>query len=375
MKYKNIYGVITFAIVLCWALWNYKESLWLLGKFYAVIKPFVIGLSLAFIVNVMMVQLEHGYTKLLPMNKASRFCRPVCLVLSLAIITAFLAFTVMMVIPQLHDSVRTLIKTLPSAVDSLNVFLKQKTKELYIYSDLIQWVQQHANEWYKTIIDYLQSNKSVLLNRTMNATASIVDLVADFVIGIVASIYLLLEKEKNCRSLKRMVYAFCSKERADYLLYVGNVADRIFTGFVSGQVVEVLILGLLYFIGMLLCGFPYAFTISVLVAVLGLIPLIGTFISFIIGCFLILVAAPAKIWLFCLFFFVLQRIEGDLLYPKIVGKAVGLSELWVLIAVTIGASLGGILGMIISVPLCSVVYTLLAQKVKGKLEKKNLQDL
>ena len=130
MKYKNIYGVITFAIVLCWALWNYKESLWLLGKLYAVIKPFI--------VNVMMVQLEHGYTKLLPMNKASRFCRPVCLVLSLAIITAFLAFTVMMVIPQLHDSVRTLIKTLPSAVDSLNVFLKQKTKVLYIYSDLIQ---------------------------------------------------------------------------------------------------------------------------------------------------------------------------------------------------------------------------------------------
>ena len=126
---------------------------------------------------------------------------------------------------------------------------------------------------------------------------------------------------------------------------------------------------------MTLFGFPYATVISLMVAVLSLIPILGTFISALIGCFLILVAAPEKIWYFIILYFVLQRVEGDLLYPKIVGKAVGLSELWVLAAVTIGASLGGIAGMIICVPLFSVLYALLAEKVKRLLEEKNLRNL
>lgn len=372
---KNIYKLITFTVILCWGLWNYKESLWLLGKLYSIVQPFIIGLFIAFIINVLMVKIEYLYQKILKKEYFLKWKRLVCLTISILIITMFLVFTVVMVIPQLHDSFRTLVKMLPSAWDNFNIFLKQRTANMDLYADVIREIQKHISDAYQILIDYLQNNKNTLLSQTFNATASIVELITSFVIGVVAAIYLLLEKEQRLHNVKRAMYAFCSKKRADYLMEAAGITNKIFTGFVAGQIFEVMILGLLYFVGMLILGFPYAFTISILVSVLGLIPLIGTFISFLIGVFLILVAAPAKIWLFCLFFIILQRIEGDLLYPKIVGKAVGLSELWVLAAVAVGGSIGGILGMIIGVPVCSVIYALLSKEVEQRLLDKKMGDL
>lgn len=372
---KNIYKVITFAVILCWSLWNYQESLWLLGRCYSIVQPFFIGLFIAFIINVLLVKLENIYARLLTKKIFSDWKRSICLVMSIAIILAVVAFTVLMVIPQLHDTFKALAKMLPGAWERFNLFMQQKTAAMTSYADFLQQAQSYATEGYKNLLAYLQDNKNTLLSQTFDATASLIEMLTSFVIGIVVAIYFLLEKEQLLRNIKRTLYAFCSPGRAAYLMEAGGIANRIFTDFVSGQIVEVLLLGLLYFIGMLVLGLPYAFTISVLVAILGLIPLIGTFISFIIGGFLILVAAPAKFWLFCVFFLALQRIEGDLLYPKIVGKAVGLSGLWVLAAVAVGGSLGGILGMVISVPACSVLYTLVTNEVEARLQQKKLQDL
>ena len=237
------------------------------------------------------------------------------------------------------------------------------------------FVQAQAKEIYHTLLNYLQNNKRLLLEQTVSATASLLEVLTNCVIGFVAAVYCLLEKHRLVRNFKRVLFAFCSKERAAYVLHVLQTSEKIFRGFVSGQLVVALLLGVMYFVSMTLFGFPYATVISLMVAVLSLIPILGTFISALIGCFLILVAAPEKIWYFIILYFVLQRVEGDLLYPKIVGKAVGLSELWVLAAVTIGASLGGIAGMIICVPLFSVLYALLAEKVKRLLEEKNLRNL
>ena len=225
------------------------------------------------------------------------------------------------------------------------------------------------------MLNYLQNNKRLLLEQTFLATASVLEVLASCVIGFVVAIYCLLEKHRLVRNFKCVIFAFCSKERAAYILHVLQTAEQIFRGFVGGQLVVALLLGVMYFVGMTLCGFPYTTVISLLVAVLSLIPILGTLISALIGCFLILVAAPEKIWYFIILYIVLQRIEADLLYPKIVGKAVGLSELWVLAAVTIGASLGGVAGMIVCVPLFSVLYALLAEKVKHLLAEKNLSNL
>ena len=375
MQEKNPYGLLAFAIVLIWALWNYSASLHLLDGLYHMLLPFIIGACMAFIVNVLMTKLEVYWRRYLKHSVVSRFERPVCLLLSLVLIVGFLAFFVLTIVPELHASMKLLVKMLPPALAKLDAYLQQKAQELAFSPDELAFVQAQAKEIYHTLLNYLQNNKRLLLEQTVSATASLLEVLTNCVIGFVAAVYCLLEKHRLVRNFKRVLFAFCSKERAAYVLHVLQTSEQIFRGFVSGQLVVALLLGVMYFVSMTLFGFPYATVISLMVAVLSLIPILGTFISALIGCFLILVAAPEKIWYFIILYFVLQRVEGDLLYPKIVGKAVGLSELWVLAAVTIGASLGGIAGMIICVPLFSVLYALLAEKVKRLLEEKNLRNL
>lgn len=375
MQEKNPYGLLSFAIVLIWALWNYNASLHLLGGLYNILLPFIIGGCMAFIVNVLMTKLEVYWRRYLKHSVVSRFERPVCLLLSLVLIIGFLVFFVLTIVPELHASMKLLVKMLPPALAKLDAYLQQKAQELAFSPDELAFVQAQAKEIYHTLLNYLQNNKRLLLEQTVSATASLLEVLTNCVIGFVAAVYCLLEKHRLVRNFKRVLFAFCLKERAAYVLHVLQTSEQIFRGFVSGQLVVALLLGVMYFVSMTLFGFPYATVISLMVAVLSLIPILGTFISALIGCFLILVAAPEKIWYFIILYFVLQRVEGDLLYPKIVGKAVGLSELWVLAAVTIGASLGGIAGMIICVPLFSVLYALLAEKVKRLLEEKNLRNL
>ena len=314
-----------------------------------------------------MKKLEQYWRRIFKQSVVSRFERPVCLLLSLAIIIGFLAFFVLTIVPELHASMKMLVKMLPPALAKLNIYLQQKAQELSFSADELAVVQAQAKEVYQTMLNYLQNNKRLLLEQTFLATASVLEVLASCVIGFVVAIYCLLEKHRLARNFKCVIFAFCSKERAAYILHVLQTSEQIFRGFVGGQLVVALLLGVMYFVGMTV--------ISLLVAVLSLIPILGTLISALIGCFLILVAAPEKIWYFIILYIVLQRIEADLLYPKIVGKAVGLSELWVLAAVTIGASLGGVAGMIVCVPLFSVIYALMAEKVKRLLAEKNLSNL
>ena len=375
MQQKNIYRLVLFTAVLCWSLWNYKVSLGILGSAYDIIFPFLVGAFIAFIVNVLMVKLEHVWEFVFSKGPLLKIKRPACMVLSFLMMLAVLVFTVILVVPELQSSFRTLAKLIPPAMAKLNVILHEKAMQFNVSA--ADW-QQLYDQWMaiqNNIVQYIQTNKSLLLSRTWSATTSIVGVITELVIGFVAAVYLLLEKDELSQSARRTVYAFLSKDKADYVLSAARTTHEICTGFVGGQLLVAFLLGCMCFIGMLILGLPYALVISVLVGVLALIPIIGTFFSAAIGCFLIMVAAPEKIWYFIILFLVLQRIEGDLLYPRIVGKSVGLSELWVLAAVTIGASLGGIMGMILCVPFFSIIYRLFSQKVEAELQKKNLNDM
>lgn len=375
MQQKNIYRLVLFTAVLCWSLWNYKVSLGILGSAYDIIFPFLVGAFIAFIVNVLMVKLEHVWEFVFSKGPLLKIKRPACMVLSFLMMLAVLVFTVILVVPELQSSFRTLAKLIPPAMAKLNVILHEKAIQFNVSA--ADW-QQLYDQWMaiqNNIVQYIQTNKSLLLSRTWNATTSVVGVITELVIGFVAAVYLLLEKDELAQSARRTVYAFLSKDKADYVLSAARTTHEICTGFVGGQLLVAFLLGCMCFIGMLILGLPYALVISVLVGVLALIPIIGTFFSAAIGCFLIMVAAPEKIWYFIILFLVLQRIEGDLLYPRIVGKSVGLSELWVLAAVTIGASLGGIMGMILCVPFFSIIYRLFSQKVEAELQKKNLNDM
>lgn len=377
MKEKSIYPTAVFCVVLLWALWNYQVSLTIVSDFIDIIMPFIIGAAIAFIVNVLLEKVEFFWCGLFKRSNHVADClqRPICLLVSFLLIGAVAAFVLLLVVPEIHSSLKMLAAMLPAAMSKFNVYLQQKITSWNLSQDDIQYIQQQWLALYREVLSFLNNNKETLFRGTWHAATSFFYMTADIVIGFVFAVYVLLEKDFLCRNIKRALYAFCRKENADYVLEAVAASKRIFSDFVAGQIMEALILGALCFAGMLLLDLPYALVTSVLVAAMALIPILGTFISAGVGCFLTLVAAPDKIWWFILFFFILQRIEGDFLYPRIVGRAVGLSELFVLAAITVGGSIGGIIGIIISVPLCSIAGYLLEQKIALLLQKKNIQDI
>ena len=202
MKERNPYCLLAFAIVLIWALWNYNVSLKLLAGLYDILLPFVIGGCMAFIVNVLMNKLEQYWRIIFKQRVVSRFERPVCLLLSLAIIIGFLAFFVLTIVPELHASMKMLVKMLPPALAKLNIYLQQKAQELSFSADELAVVQAQAKEAYQTMLNYLQNNKRLLLEQTFLATASLLEVLASCVIGFVVAIYCLLEKHRLVRNFK-----------------------------------------------------------------------------------------------------------------------------------------------------------------------------
>lgn len=319
-------------ILFIWVLWRYEAALALLGFFCNLIMPFIIGGCLAFIVNVPLVHIERLWQKLFVRFSSDwpqKIKRPVCLIVTLTVIIGIVLIGGLKIGPDLHQSFNMIVKTLPKASAELTVSLKERWAELALSPDTLDYLQSQWSEFLRAVDTYWETNKTTLFYNTLNITTSLISLVSNIVIGVVFAVYLLLNKETISRQTRNMILAFCSGKRAAYLLDLGSAAHTIFSGYIGGQLLEAFCLGLLCLAGMLLLGLPYALSISVIVGFLAIIPIIGTIFSALLGLILIGLAAPGKIWLFILFFFVLQRIEGDILYPKIVGKSVGLSEIWV----------------------------------------------
>jgi predicted PurR-regulated permease PerM len=362
-------------ILFIWALWRYEAALALLGFFFNLIMPFIIGGCLAFIINVPLVHIERLWQKLFARFHSDwpqKVKRPVCLIVTLTVIIGVVLIGGLKIGPDLHQSFNMIVKTLPQASAEVTLSLKERWAELALSPDTLDYLQAQWSELLHALDTYWETNKTTLFYNTLNITTSIISLISNIVIGAVFAVYLLLSKEKIANQTRDLILAFCSSKRAAYLLDLGRAAHAIFSGYIGGQLLEAFCLGLLCLAGMLLLGLPYALSISVIVGFLAIIPIIGTIISALLGLILIGLAAPGKIWLFILFFFVLQRIEGDVLYPKIVGKSVGLSEIWVLAAITVGGSLAGVLGIIVSVPAASVLAYIFSQNVRQRLKEKDI---
>jgi len=209
-------------------------------------------------------------------------------------------------------------------------------------------------------------------NTVIGVVTTIFSAVFDACVVLILSIYMIINKEKLCRGVKKIVYATMKKERADSVVGHARLTNQIFTNFIRGQLVEAVILGLLCYVGMKILGIPYAAAVASLIAFTALIPVLGAYVGAFVGAFLIVLTSPVKALWFLVFIVVLQQIEGNLIYPKVVGKSVGLPGIFVLIAVMLGGSLFGIWGMLLGVPVTSVVYTITKQFVDKKLEKKHI---
>lgn len=362
---KRILLIIAFTVILIWAVYNHKLLFKYIGELYALISPFVIGLCIAYVVNVIMRPIERMWMKLLSRFKGKwveKLKRPICLLLSILLIIGIILAVVFLIIPELSESVSSLVSMIPSYVTEIESWWEALSKRLVKYG--VDLPQFNFNP--DKLIDFLKDGGTAVLNTTLSATTSIVTAVINFVLALAFSIYVLAQKETLKRQSKKVMSRLMKPEKMQKLLDMLDLINRTFTNFITGQLTEAVIIGVLCFIGMSIFRMPYAPAISVLVGFTALIPVFGAFIGTAIGAFLILLVKPIQAVWFVVFIIVLQQFEGNLIYPKVVGKSVGLPGIWVLVAVTIGGNAMGVVGMLISVPLCSVLYVVARNAVNGR---------
>ena len=332
---KRILLIITFTVVLIWGIYNHKLLLNYLGSVYALIRPFVIGLCMAYVVNVIMRPIERMWMKALSKCKGKwvkKLKRPICLLLSILLIIGIILAVVFLIMPELSDSVASLVSMIPSYAAEIEGWWDALSARLVKYGvDLPRFSFEPDK-----LIDFLKDGGTAVINTTLSATTSIVTAVINFVLALVFSVYVLAQKETLKRQSEKVLARIMKPERKKKLIALLALVNRTFTNFITGQLTEAVIIGALCFIGMAIFSMPYAPAISVLVGFTALIPVFGAFIGTAIGAFLILLVKPIQALWFIVFIIVLQQFEGNLIYPKVVGKSVGLPGIWVLVAVTIG---------------------------------------
>ena len=389
---KKIVGIVSFAILLNWGLKNTEFIGKLMGLAIGLVLPFLIGGSLASIINVPMRFLErklfdepYAKRKKIPQQKKNiperppiwwRMKRPLSLILSLILVIGVIFLGMFLIVPEIADSFSTIavsIKQFPEQVHRWSLQLMDYMPQIAVW--LEQLDQNMDIDWQKTIMEalsFLQNGAGNVLSTTFNVAASIFSGIVTGFLAIVFSFYLLLNKEKLGGQIKQILYAYMKDEHADYIVRVGRMANKTFSSFLSGQCIEAVILGSLFFVAMTIFRFPYALMISVLIAFTALIPVFGAFIGCIVGAFLILLLNPIQAIWFVVLFLVLQQFEGNVIYPKVVGGSVGLPAMWVLVAVTLGGSTMGVVGMLVNIPLFSVLYSLFREAVKNRLKQKQV---
>ena len=339
---------------------------WLLG----ILSPFVLGGAIAFVLNVPMRAIERH---LFPnRRRLTRLRRPLALVLTLVALTGVLTLAFCVIGPGIKDAVMSIAAQVPDAFDRLYQRLLGLEQYLPQIKDLVGDLAIDWKSLSQKALSLAQSWGGSLISSGGGLMVGVVSGVSTFVIGLTFSFYILLQREKLARQGRQVLYGLLPLKQADRALEVLRLAERTFSNFLSGQCVEACILGTLFVIAMTIFRMPYALLVGVLIALTALIPIVGAFIGCAVGALLIAITDPWKALAFIILFLVLQQIEGNLIYPHVVGSSVGLPSIWVLAAVTLGGKLMGVGGMLFFIPLCSVLYALFRDFVKGRLAEKKV---
>ncbi len=372
---KRILLIVAFGVVLFWTLINLSKVFDMLGTIVSLLTPFLVGLALAFIMKVPMKRIEHLLENLSAHGKHKRFkkaIRPISITLTLLMIVLIIFFIFFLVIPDVAKTVILIKDQIPEFIAQVQEWWKTYEQHLPTISSWFSSLDINWGKYMETFADYLQKGAVGVVNATVTFTTSLFSGLISFILGFIFAVYILMQKEKLAVQCKKLLYSFVPEKYSDETVRIARVSDRCFANFISGQCTEAVILGCLCFIGMMIFRFPFALTISVLVGFTALIPIFGAFIGTAIGAFLIFVTDPLSALWFILFILILQQIEGNLIYPKVVGTSVGLPSLWVLLAVTVGGTSMGIVGMLINVPIASVLYILLSEVAASRLKKRGI---
>lgn len=374
---KKIRELIVFTAILVVALWKFDTVLEGAKNIWGILFPFVLGGAIAFVINVPMSFLEKkifGKTK--DENKVGKkLARPISLLLTIILAVGVIALVMFGVIPQLTRTMGSLMISIANFVPQMQNWIRDFSHNNQEIMKLVNQVQFNQDQAIKWGISILGSGAGNMMNTTMSAVGSIVSGFATFFIAFSFACYILFQKEKLHVQIRKVFFAFIPKQKAETFLKICSLTYQTFANFLTGQCVEAVILGSMFVVTLSILKMPYALLIGTLIAFTALIPIFGAFIGCAVGCFLIFMVNPKQAILFIIVFLILQQIEGNLIYPHVVGGSVGLPSIWVLAAVTIGGNLMGIVGMLIFIPLVSVLYTIFREFVYLRLKEKNIKQV
>ena len=366
---KDIIIIISYIALVIFALVNFSKIFAFLGKVISIFSPFLLGIILAFVLNVLNNFIEKKiFGKIKPSKIWNKIKRPLCITLSLILVFLTIFFVMNLLIPQLKNSASLFTDTLPAYKEDIIGILNK----FDVDESTVNKVGEYLDNFGKVITDYIKGNSKDVITVTTEVATSVVNIISKGIITLVFAIYMIAQKETLSRQINKVMRAYLKPKTINKINTVGTLANKTFSNFVTGQCLEALIFGSLVFVGMLIFRFPYASTIGVLLGFTALIPIFGAFIGTAIGFILIMMVSPVKAILFVVFIIVLQQIEGNLIYPRVVGKSIGLPGMWVLLSVTVGGSIGGILGMLIATPLCSLLYALFTKMVNDRLKSNKI---
>ena len=366
---KDIIIIISYIALVIFALVNFSKIIAFLGKVISIFSPFLLGIILAFVLNVLNNFIEKKiFGKIKPSKIWNKIKRPLCITLSLILVFLTIFFVMNLLIPQLKNSASLFTDTLPAYKEDIIGILNK----FDVDESTVNKVGEYLDNFGKVITDYIKGNSKDVITVTTEVATSVVNIISKGIITLVFAIYMIAQKETLSRQINKVMKAYLKPKTINKINTVGTLANKTFSNFVTGQCLEALIFGSLVFVGMLIFRFPYASTIGVLLGFTTLIPIFGAFIGTAIGFILIMMVSPVKAILFVVFIIVLQQIEGNLIYPRVVGKSIGLPGMWVLLSVTVGGSIGGILGMLIATPLCSLLYALFTRMINDRLKSNKI---
>lgn len=360
---KQIIELIIIAGIVLWCVFNYQLFFHLVKYIIKLIMPLIVGLGLAFVINVPMKAIETKWFKS-NKRKNKKIVRALSLTISLVLIFGILGLVLFLVIPEIIDAISSIIKTISNVDWNKGIALK------------IEKIYPGAKEYIKNI------NVSTMATHTLGSPKDIVSMVFAFItnmaskaflvfIGIIIAIYILIDKENLAVQAKKVLNAFLPEEKVSEIRRIVKLSNKTFSSFITGQCLDAILTGFELFLVLWIIKIPYALILGVLFSVTALIPYIGGFITLAVGMVLVSVTNPINAVWYLIVFFVVQQFDNNFTYPKIVGNAVGLPALWALIAVLVGGSISGFIGMIVSIPLASIIYTLFKDYINNKLDEKS----
>lgn len=360
---RNIIKYILFIALIVLLVLNYHQIISWIGYLWLISSPVFIGAMIAYVLNILMVKFENIWFPNSNHLAVRKSRRPMSIVFALLTITIVLFVVVGLVVPQVISVVATLIEVIPKLVQQVQGGIDNYERVFPLASDLMDQFNFDWGQMVQNAVTFINSLTSRILETTIAALGSVTSVLINLFLSLIISIYILMSKEKLGEQFNRIVTAYLPERYSRKFFYVVGVLDESFKHFITGEVIEAFILGSMVTAGMWIFRFPYAGMIGALTGLLALIPMLGAYLSGAIGFILIGVQSPAQGFAFLIFIAVIQQIEGNFIYPKVVGDSIGLPGMWVLISVTIGGGLAGVTGMLLGVPITSAIYKIIKYDV------------